>query len=63
MKKPWSITTTTRSPYRLREQLRILNDNFVDLEWTREKQIDFQILLIQHRLYGHSEDNGFSNQF
>lgn len=63
MKKPWSITTTTRSPYRLREQLRILKDNFVGLEWTRETQINFQISLIQHRLYGHSEDNGFSNQF
>lgn len=63
MKKPWSITTTTRSPYRLREQLRILKDNFVGLEWTRENQINFQISLIQHRLYGHSEDNGFSNQF
>jgi len=63
MKKPWSITTTTRSPYRLREQLRILKDNFVGTEWTRENQINFQILLIQHRLYGHSEDNGFSSQF
>lgn len=63
MKKPWSITTTTRSPYRLREQLRILNDNFVNLEWTRENQINFQISLIQHRLYGYSEENGFSAQF
>ncbi len=63
MKKPWSITTTTRSPYRLRDQLHILKDNFVGLEWTRETQISFQIFLIQNRLYGHSEDNGFSNQF
>jgi len=63
MKKPWSITTTTRSPYRLREQLQILKDGFVNIEWTRENQVNFQISLIQHRLYGHSEDGGFSNQF
>ncbi len=63
MKKPWSITTTTRSPYRLREQLQVLVDNFVGLEWTRENQINFQISLIQHRLYGHNEDTGFSQQF
>jgi len=63
MKKLWSITTTTRSPYRLRGQLRVLNDNFVGMEWTRENQINFQILLIQHRLYGHSEEKGFSTQF
>lgn len=63
MKKPWSITTTTRSPYRLRKQLRVLNDNFVGFEWTRENQLNFQISLIQYRLYGHSEEKGFSAQF
>jgi len=63
MKKPWSISTTTRSPYRLREQLKVLADNFINLEWTKENQINFQISLIQHRLYGHNEDTGFSNQF
>jgi hypothetical protein len=63
MKKPWSITTTTRSPYRLREQLQVLVHNFVDLEWTKENQINFQISLIQHRLYGHNENTGFSQQF
>jgi len=63
MIKPWSITTTTRSPYRLRDQLRILNDNFVGLDWTKEAQTNFQISLIQHRLYGYSEENGFSTQF
>lgn len=52
MKTPWSITTTTRSPYRLRDQLRVLKDNFVDSEWNDVSQIDFQIALIQHRLYG-----------
>jgi len=63
MKKPWSITTTTRSPYRLKEQLRVLADNFAGLEWTNENQIKFQISLIQHRLYGHNEETGFSQQF
>ncbi len=64
MKKPWSITTTTRSPYRLRGQLRVLRDGgFVGREWTVDSQREFQISLIQHRLYGHSESNGFSSQF
>ncbi len=63
MKKLWSITTTTRNPYRLREQLRVFNDNFVGHEWTKENQANFQISLIQHRLYGYSEDKGFSKQF
>ncbi len=63
MKKPWSITTTTRSPYRLREQLKVLVDHYIGLEWTRENQVNFQISLIQHRLYGHNEDTGFSKQF
>jgi len=63
MKKPWSITTTTRSPYRLKEQLQLLVNNFSGLKWTRENQINFQISLIQYRLYGHNEDTGFSQQF
>ena len=63
LKKPWSITTTTRSPYRLRAQLRVLNDDFVGHKWTKESQINFQILLIQHRLYGYTEEGGFSSQF
>ena len=63
MKKPWSITTTTRSPYRLREQLQVLVHNFGGLEWTKENQINFQISLIEHRLCGHNENTGFSQQF
>lgn len=63
MKKSWSITTTTRNPYRLRAQLRILKDNFIGNEWTAETQAAFQILLIQHRLYGYNGEQGFSNQF
>ncbi len=61
--KPWSITTTTRSPYRLRDQLRVLVDNFDGVPWTNKNQENFQIRLIQHRLYGHTDEGGFSSQF
>lgn len=63
MKKPWSITTTTRSPYRLRSQLQVLKGEFSGREWDRGQQINFQISLIQHRLYGNTEEEGFSKQF
>jgi hypothetical protein len=63
MKKTWSITTTTRNPYRLRSQLEVLNRECVGNRWDREAQVKFQVLLIQHRLYGYGEDNGFSAQF
>lgn len=32
-------------------------------KWDRAAQIKFQVLLIQHRLYGYGEENGFSAQF
>ncbi len=51
MKKPWSITTTTHSPYRLRDQLRVLRNHYAGLPW-RENQANFQIALIQYRIYG-----------
>ncbi len=41
--KPWSVTTTTRSPYRLKNQLQILVDNFEGVEWTKENQIKLEI--------------------
>ncbi len=63
MKKPWSITTTTRNPYRLREQLLLLQNKLEGLEWTKENQIYFQTLLIQKRLYGYNSERGFSTQF
>lgn len=52
MKLPWSITTTIRNPERLRNLLRV----FKELEgetWDKDTQEKFQILLIQHRLYGY----------
>lgn len=63
MRKTWSITTTTRNPFRLRSQLEVLSRECVGHRWDRSAQVKFQVLLIQHRLYGYGEDNGFSAQF
>jgi hypothetical protein len=63
MKKPWSITTTIRNPYRLRAILQLIKEKLAGFIWNKENQIRFQILMIQHRLYGYSEEKGFSNQF
>lgn len=50
VKKLWSISTTVRNPYRVKDFLRVLN--LLDGEvWNRETQMRFQILLIQNRLY------------
>jgi hypothetical protein len=43
--------------------LKVLADNFLGQMWNEENQINFQISLIQNRLYGHNEENGFSQQF
>ena len=51
MKKPWSITTTLRSPERLRNFLVVLQQ-LENSEWTFENQKKYQILLIQNRKYG-----------
>ncbi len=56
MKKLWSISTTLRNPYRFKDFLRILFD-FEDKRWDKHTQIEFQIKLIQNRLYG------LTNQF
>ncbi len=52
MKKPWSITTTLRSPERLRGFLGVLSQ-LEGMDWDFENQKKFQILLIQSRLYGY----------
>lgn len=48
--KPWSISTTVRSPERLRNFLRVLQQMEGE-EFDRAGQIRFQVLLIQERLY------------
>lgn len=52
MRKPWSITTTLRNPERLRGFLLVLK-NIEGEEWNLETQKKYQILLIQHRVYGY----------
>lgn len=52
MKKLISISTTTRSPYRIKEQLPIFKEYFDGSDWSmREIQLEFFIRLIQYRLY------------
>lgn len=55
MKKPWSITTTVRNPYRLRDFLGALQQ-LEGSEWDSESQKKYQILLIQNRLYGYGKN-------
>lgn len=50
MRKPWSISTTVRNPERLREFLEVLK-MFEGKPFTKECQINYQICLIQQKLY------------
>jgi len=56
MKKPWSISTTVRNAERIRNFLIALKE-FDGEVWNKEKQIQYQILLIQRKYYG------LTNQF
>lgn len=60
MKKPWSISTTVRNPERIREFLKVLS-LMEGEEWTRPNQKKFQVLLIQHKVYGYGEPQFYSN--
>lgn len=52
MKKLISISTTTRSPYRIKEQLPIFKKYFDGKDWSdQNNQLEFFIRLVQHRLY------------
>ncbi|RLA08011.1 MAG: AlwI family type II restriction endonuclease [Gammaproteobacteria bacterium] len=51
MKKLWSISTTLRNPERLRSFLAVLREMEGQV-WTKKNQINFQIKLIQNRVYG-----------
>lgn len=60
MKKPWSISTTVRNPDRIRDFLKVLSQ--MDGEkWTRQNQKKFQVLLIQHKVYGYGKPQFLSN--
>lgn len=50
MRKPWSISTTVRNPERLKDFLRVLLE-FENVEFDEKTQIEYQIKLIQHKLY------------
>lgn len=52
MKKPWSISTTVREPDRIREFLKVLAEMEGET-WNESNQRKFQILLIQHKVYGY----------
>ena len=59
MKKPWSISTTVRNPERVRDFLKVLK-LMVGEVWRKESQAKFQILLIQHRIYGFGSQQFYS---
>jgi len=49
--KPWSITTTVRNPERIRGFLAVLQ-NLEGEVWDIPNQCRYQVMLIQHKLYG-----------
>lgn len=64
MKKLWSISTTLRSPKRLRNFLITLQE-MEEQKWTKNNQINFQIRLIKNRFYGFGNTqfyNGLTQQ-
>ena len=54
--KLWSISTTLRNPYRFKDFLKVLAE-LEGKKWDKQTQREFQIRLIQNRLYG------LTNQF
>ncbi len=60
MVKPWSISTTVRNPERIRDFLKILK-KMEGEEWNRDNQKKFQILLIQHKIYGYGNQQFYNN--
>ena len=58
--RPWSISTTVRNPERMRGFLRVFA-GMEGADWNRASQTDFQIRLIQARLYGAFNAQFYSN--
>jgi len=50
----WSMTTTVRSPERVRSFLKVLKE-IEGIVWNNKSQKKFQVLLIQHKVYGFGE--------
>ncbi len=59
MSKTWSISTTVRSPERLRAFLVALQP-LVGKEWNRDNQKEYQRLLIKSRLYGYGNQQFYN---
>ncbi|MCK4668450.1 AlwI family type II restriction endonuclease [Candidatus Dependentiae bacterium] len=57
--KPWSFSTTVRSPERIRDFLKILQ-LLKGEEWDDFNQTKYQILLIQHKLYGYGSSQFYN---
>lgn len=51
MRKPWSITTTVRSPLRIKDFLDVAT-GLCGKSWNKDTQKEYQKLLMQKRLYG-----------
>ena len=57
-----SIGTTIRSSYRVKEQLKVVNDNFDGQEWNNDsKPAEFVIKIIQNKLF-HSKPKGLTQK-
>jgi hypothetical protein len=50
----WSMTTTVRNPERIRSFLKVLKE-LEGIVWNNKSQKKFQVLLIQHKVYGFGE--------
>jgi hypothetical protein len=50
MRKPWSISTTVRTPERLRDFLAVLK-NLEGQQFSKNNQIKYQVLLIREKVY------------
>ena len=59
-KSPWSIATAVRNPNRLKGLLGCLRQ-FDGHEWHKANQINYQIALIQERLFGYGNPQFYSN--
>lgn len=64
MRRAWSITTTMRNPYRMRDFLTVLR-TLEGSTWDRATQVEYQIRLIQARHYGYGSTqfyNGLTSE-
>ncbi|OXU14742.1 AlwI family type II restriction endonuclease [Sedimentisphaera salicampi] len=58
--KFWSISTTVRNPERIRAFLKVLTQ-IENLEWNKENQRKFQVLLIKEKVYGFGQPQFCNN--